>query len=239
MKKTTKKLSLGMKIASILACLALVSVGFASWWIVKLPETVTNNDGSFETYAVVDKEIQISTPTYDNSLIVFGKPASGTTRWLSYDANTVQAENLVSIMSFTVSIKDDTTTTLNTFLNKIKIEFDPQDANSVFDTAISNGSIAAPVVEYKVDNGNWTSAGAYTADKISFEIDAPAANTANVQIRFTFDWGTTCDGENPYTYFNGEGKTYEDYAEIAKALLTDVSKLNGVTYKVSIDCTAK
>ena len=245
MKKTTKKLSLGMKIASVLACLAIVSVGFASWWIVKMPNTIPDVQGSFESYAVVDKEIQISTPTYDDPKIVFGKPESGTTRWLAYDDTKVQDENLISTMSFTVSIKDDTSLTLDTFVKELNIEFAPQapteenETKNVFDKAIANGSIAAPVIEYKVNDGAWTSAGTYTTEKLAFTIPAPNTNTANVQIRFTFKWGADCGNQNPYIYFNAEGQTYEDDAETARALLSDVAKLTGTTYKVTIDCTAK
>lgn len=254
MKQRKFKFSLGMKIASILSCIALVSVGFASWWIVKLPTETKVEDGSFVAYTVVDKEILVSKPVFTDSIsnIVFGKPTTqGTTRWLSYDDKTVQTESLQATMSFTVSVKNDTTTPLNTFVNKIAIEFDPQttitqdeETIDVFDTAIKNGSIAAPVIEYKVGDGEWTSAGTYSSDKLAFEIDAPDTNTANVEIRFTFKWGSDCGGENPYTYFNGkdaEGnlRTYEDHADTARSVLSDIAKLAGKKYFVTINCTAK
>jgi hypothetical protein len=53
------KFSLGMKIVSLLSCVALVSMGFASWWILKLPETDPYTNGSFTAYAVAEKNITI------------------------------------------------------------------------------------------------------------------------------------------------------------------------------------
>ena len=56
MKQRKGKFTLGMKIASILSCIALVSVGFASWWIIRLPSPETKG-GSFEVYSVDEKKI--------------------------------------------------------------------------------------------------------------------------------------------------------------------------------------
>ena len=65
MKKTRKiKFTLGMKIASILCCVALVSVGFASWWIVNYPATTAVEAGSFTVYSVDTKNVKITDVTF-------------------------------------------------------------------------------------------------------------------------------------------------------------------------------
>ena len=52
-------MSLGVKIASILTCLALTAVGFASWLILKPAEEKTAS-GSFTVYSVEDNNIEIT-----------------------------------------------------------------------------------------------------------------------------------------------------------------------------------
>ena len=60
MKKGRKiKFTLGMKIASILCCVALVSVGFAAWWIVEFPVAQSTTAGNFTVYSVTNKKIVI------------------------------------------------------------------------------------------------------------------------------------------------------------------------------------
>ena len=142
MKKRTKKLTLGMKVASILACLALVSVGFASWWIIQFPETETVNDGSFEVYAVETKNITFENVQFvDGAQITYGYTnANPTYNWLGadkWDANTnptgVKPEKLSSTLQFKVVV-DDADADLDDYLQTIKIDFD---AGTAYEAAMA------------------------------------------------------------------------------------------------------
>ena len=97
MKKGRKiKFTLGMKIASILCCVALVSVGFAAWWIVEFPVAQSTTAGNFTVYSVTNKKIVIQNMKFlddandenptditpenkdtqiDDAAIVYGKPS--------------------------------------------------------------------------------------------------------------------------------------------------------------------
>ena len=262
MKKTTKKLSLGMKIASVLACLAIVSVGFASWWIVKFPAPTKATDGQFEVYAVNTKSIHFSNIAWGtvddaDSDVVFGHPGSGTAvRWLGYD-NDVQAQDLEAVLSFTVSVHNgeevtdelDSGSALKNYLDTISLVFDPQSAN--FDAAIGNG-IAAPKISYSLDGGtNWSDAQTYSADKYTLTInadtqtgnfaDAFTTGTQVVMVKFEFGWEYTPAGDstqtvNPYDYYNG--KTYKDaLATEAAGILSKINDIGNTTYKIDISTT--
>ena len=67
MKQKKFKFSLGFKIATILSCLALVSTGFASWWIVSIRnDNNGRQEGSFTVYAVEEKEVEVTIDSWTN-----------------------------------------------------------------------------------------------------------------------------------------------------------------------------
>ena len=217
MKKTTKKLSLGMKIASILACLALVSVGFASWWIVQLPDPVEYNEGSFTVYSVDTKNIKIENLEFANtpagessSTIIFGKTSGVTQKWLL--AEDIDDQNLTATFSFDVNLYDNYkedevndlgTGAINSYVDEITLDFLP----TGIDNAISNGYITAPKITYTYGTNN-TGTKTYSSGTTTLSIDMAGAtsNTAHVTVTIEFDWGATFGGQNPYEFYNAEGK---------------------------------
>ena len=261
MKKKTTKFSLGFKIVSILACLTLVSVGFASWWIIKPPAQQTA-EGSFEVYAVSTKNIAISAPTFEDvtldlngadqtvssSKIIFGKadfPTDATNhKWLLVGAD-VYDENLTATMNFNVSVKDgssDTSTTnLAELLESVKLTMV---IPTNLKTAITNGYITSKIA-YTTTNGT-TKQGEVaidgTKDSVELVIDMSGAvgvgdaivNSVDVEVTFEFDWGTKFHGENPYTYFNKSAYTETLAAEAADVLGT-LTNLNASTYSVTLE----
>ena len=237
MKTTIKsRFSLGMKIVGILSCLAIVSVGFAAWWIIKYPDPQSYESGSFTVYAVDEKEIQFTGITIQgNAEIVFGAPATpGTEGWLGY--TDMDEENLTAIVKFTVSM-GDANDQLSKYLDGINVTFDPGDAFELVDATY----LAAPKIYYQMDGtaGEWTE----LTDGL---VPAPNKDVADVYLKFEFGWGTATEGNNPYNYFNEKevdathatitDKTNKD---VAIDMLTVINGLNNNKYRVEISANPK
>ncbi len=266
MKRKKLKFSLGLKIASILSCLALVSIGFASWWIVKPPETKTT-EGSFEVYAVSTKDITISAPEFAEGKadIIFGKadfPEGQTNhKWLL--ATDVGDENLTATMTFTVSVTDGgkSTGTSNVydFLKEVKLTMT---VPAALKTALTGEYVDATQskITYTTVGGTEKSGEVAidgTKDTVELLIDMSGATAANdeapvvysvdVTVTFAFAWGEQFPsssedpdayGENPYIYFNKQAYT-EDLAAKANNVLTALFGLNNTTYSVTLEGVLK
>ena len=226
MKKGRKiKFTLGMKIASILCCVALVSVGFAAWWIVEFPQAKETTAGSFTVYDVTSKEIEITnvkfldddadaTPTavdfetpdanIDDAKIIFGHPVetNTTANWFGYDDSKVQAEDLETILQFDVAIKNaDNEDPISKFIETIKISFNVGDK---YHALIGQG-VAAPVVSYRIGTtGEFGTATAKTyvktpdVDNAPLEIEIPKAEFAtgeSVTVQVKFEFGWSFSGQ--------------------------------------------
>lgn len=241
------KLSLIVKIASVLACFAIASVGFASWWIINYPEAKEYNQGSFNAYTVSEKEITFGDVTaVGDANIVFGKPANTqtTTKWLG--SSDVDNENLTAVLKFDVTLDSEDNDALNTYLETIDVEFNTGDA---YAGLVGSGYVAAPTVSYKIgdDTTEYTTLTAGSDGKYS--IEAPTDKTATIYLKFDFGWGTATNEQNPYDYFNGQ--TYSaELAGQAKTMLeaiggvvqsdgTVVGGINSQKYNVKITATPK
>lgn len=189
MKRKTLTLTL-----SILACLALIGVGFASWIISA--NTSTNAKGNIIVDTVTDKSYVISAASWKggNSKISFGAPKEMTVTgaWLTNDS-TDKTENLTVTYQLTVTYADTKPATGLVNSNKIVATFGaPNDTN--YKKAISDGLIIAPENTIITE----TSAGVY-------------------EITVTYKWGKhfansadATEGVNPYTYYNGNGRQATD-----------------------------
>lgn len=255
MKKTTKKLSLGMKIASILACLAIVSVGFASWWIVNYPKPVEYTDGSFEVYGVETKNIYFDNMTWgtgkDDALIIFGYPTGATTnkgwfgysKWTEQNTDGVKEEDMTAVFNFTLKM-DDESETINNYMDVVTVTFTP-----VYDgfAALVNDTkyIAAPVIEYSLDGGtSWETGATYNGGATTFDIETETMTGSfqNIKLRFTFGWGeyfndeTTQENLNPFDFFNGQDYSV-DLAGEAQEVMVAIKALESASYKINIGST--
>lgn len=185
MKRKTLTLTL-----SILACLALIGVGFASWIISA--NTSTNAKGNIIVDTVTDKSYVISAASWKdgNSKISFGAPKemNVTGAWLTNDS-TDKTENLTVTYQLTLTYADTTPATGLVDSNKIVATFGaPNDPK--YNKAISDELIIAPESTIITE----TSAGVY-------------------EITVTYKWGKhfansadATEGVNPYTYYNGNGR---------------------------------
>lgn len=222
MKSTTKRFSLGIKIASILTCLVLTAVGFASWLIIKPAEDATK-DGSFMIYKVDTSEVTLEVES-TNSSIVFGKTdTTYENPWLV--ATDVAAEALTATFTVTASTGDDASVKLNSVADKIQVTFSIAEAcKDAFDAAIGD-YIAKPVVSIK--SGETVKATAnYENAEVVLSVDAEASNTQTFTVEIVFDWGTKTGGDNPYDYFNTKEATAENIA-LAQDVLTKVFNIKG------------
>ncbi len=234
------RFSLSAKIASILACVAILSVGFASWWIVNLPETQKVESGSFTVYTVEEKNITISTATLNPASIIFGYDATGTTKWLGH-SDDVAAESLSATLTFTVAV-DDTGAKLSDFLDSVTIDLTTSEA---YNNLVTSGYVANPVIT--------CAQGTVSGNNVTID-DADTLGVASLDVTatITFDWGTVTNGENPYVFFNDEDSkdssgigtgSHEDgtmtYAELASEMLNKISGLGTEKYTIEVKANGK
>ena len=263
MKATRKsRFSLGMKIACILSCLTLFTMGFASWWIVKMPEQRTQT-GSFEVYSVTRKNIDVTLTNADAPTIIFGKPSTGSATWLVASSD-VQTQSLTATITFDVTVKDNdvlsTETSVGDMLSKVSVTLAVPDADAMA-TAISKNYLATPTLTYTTTGGTAKSGNA-TYSNGTFTVDIPmdgavtsgstVYNTVSVSLTLTFTWGSAFGGTNtnPYTYFNsldyaestnvtGSAMEANAAAEIVLGAIEDLKGTGAGLYNVTIDATAK
>ncbi len=206
MKRKTLTLTL-----SILACLALIGVGFASWIISA--DATKNEKGNIIVDTVTDKSYVISAASWKdgNSKISFGAPKEMniTGAWLTNNS-TDKTENLTVTYQLTVTYADTTPATGLVNSNKIVATFGaPNDQN--YSKAISDGLIIAP----KSTTIKELPGGVYEIT-VTYKWGKHFANSADAE-----------EGVNPYTYYNGNerkandkiGETSTTYMQDAKTSL--------------------
>lgn len=240
--KHRRKFSLGIKIASILTCITILSAGFAAWWIVKLPTNITES-GSFTVKEVEKKEIQITDVTLTNPTIIFGSTDVANPTWLGADG--VATEALTATLTFTVSVKGNTQVNLDTLIDNITVTFAPDESTKAdFNAALGayekagsayNGKtfMAAPVMALTSAQTVRSNTNYSASAPGALVIEAPAANSTTVTMTVTFDWGTITGGENPYKFFNGLSYS-DDAADAAYAMLEKIYGLANVGYDIVI-----
>lgn len=214
MKRKTLTLTL-----SILACLALIGVGFASW-IISAEVSATPVEGSFIVDTVTDKSYKVEGAWLNSqSKITFGAPDTMNAKnpWLTNDSEG-KTENLTVTYQLTVTYGDKTPAT--GIANKITaLVTAPENAN--YTAAVDGGLIIAPtnatVVEALEGNGKYN-------------------------ITVTYQWGEHFGNVNPYTYYNAKTATDKlsgtetTYMQDAKTSLDTLSKIEE-TVKFTLNIT--
>ena len=269
LKKTLKKfrkvrLSLSMKIISLLSCLALVSMGFASWWIIKVDTGTTM--GSFTTYEVEKKNVKItnfkeggtalsdsnSDGTYEHkSEIIFGKPEGYQPEagaWLRPNGDH-EEQNLSFTYTFDLFAQDATDSSyvdVKDIVDQITLTLTPTTAGN-FKSAISNGYITSPTISYKI--GSTTGTGTLNYDSNSglttlvIDVDGNSAITSETVVTFevtiAFAWGTAFGSQNPYTHFNALPATDENVNTAFTALGELDTLMGDMTYEITYDITLR
>lgn len=213
MKRKTLTLTL-----SILACLALIGVGFASWIISA--NTSTKAEGSFIVDTVTDNRLVVEngrwitingtevTSDENSAKVSFGAPATmgKTDAWLTNDKNGT-TEKLTVVYELTVKTKGGE---FVSNLSSAEITGTVSCDNATYDPKY----VALPTL--KVTNkGN----GIY-------------------YLQLDFNWGTDFGGNNPYDYYNA--KPYTDaLAEEAFNKLDAIKALNNIKFTFNISVKNK
>lgn len=203
MKRKTLTLTL-----SILACLALIGVGFASWVIsAGKTETVT---GNIVVDDVSDKRISL---TYEwvggNSSIIYGWDENYTANDTDWLKNNTEDKKANLDLTLKVTVKDG-----NGNLYDPKSISATIAADEAYTTAKGNGVVGElPTL---------------TAAKESAE----STGVYNIKIHFT--WGEHFGGNNPLAFYNDGTKTAETYGEDAKEYLGYVAALKDCKFTVTI-----
>lgn len=211
MKRKTLTLTL-----SILACLALIGVGFASWIISA--NTSTEAKGSFIVDTVSDKSYTVTGDWKDEkSEIIFSAPTGDTTSgWLTNDS--AKKENLTVTYQLTVKYGDNTPATgiKDKIITTVSAPADPN-----YTAAVNGKLIIAPTNATVEETGKGT--GVYN-------------------ITVTYQWGEHFGKVNPYTYYNGKTATdtltdsTTTYMQDAKTSLNTLSKIEE-TVKFTLNIT--
>lgn len=214
MKRKTLTLTL-----SILACLALIGVGFASW-VISAEVSATPAEGSFIVDTVNDKSYKVEGAWLDSqSKITFGAPATmnASNPWLTNDSEG-KTENLTVTYQLTVTYGNGTKAT--GIANKITaVVTAPADKNY---TAAVNGKLIIAPTNATV-------------------VEAPEGN-GKYNITVTYQWGEHFGNVNPYTYYNAKTATDKlsgtetTYMQDAKTSLETLSKIEAsVVFTLNIN----
>jgi hypothetical protein len=239
MKKTAKRFSLGVRIASILTCLVVTAVGFASWLVVRPVEAV-DDYGSFTVYKVdtVDVEIDVNPTSTGSDTIIFGKTDT------DYDDAWVVADNVATEQlkaSFKVDVAavgESSTPNINSIISQLKISFSiNENIKADLKAAIDAGYITAPTVKV---GGSTKSYDVSTGAILEFLVDASAAASQSITVEVSFAWGGELDSTNPYDYFNSITDVQAEDADKAVAVLGAIYKINedlgeGSAFTLNID----
>ena len=212
MKRKTLTLTL-----SILACLALIGVGFASWIISA--DTSATDEGSFIVDTVTDNRLVATgrwitingeevTSDGNSSIVSFGAPAKmeNASAWLTNDSNG-EAEKLTVVYELTVKTK-----------------------GGAFVSNLANDAITGNVV---CNND------AYNANYVALpELTVTNKGNGIYYLQLDFNWGTDFGGKNPYVYYNE--KEYSDaLAEEAFNKLDAIKALNNIKFTFNISVKNK
>lgn len=213
MKRKTLTLTL-----SILACLALIGVGFASWIISA--EAKKEATGNIIVDTVADKTYVVSGEWLGNkSSIIFGAPATmdKSNPWLTNDSEG-KTENLTVTYQLTVKYGDNKPATgIKDKITALVVA--PENAN--YTAAVNGKLIIAPKNATVEETGEGT--GVY-----------------NITVKY--QWGEHFGKVNPYTYYNEKTATNTltdsttTYMQDAKTSLDTLSKIEE-TVKFTLNIT--
>lgn len=201
MKRKTLTLTL-----SILACLALIGVGFASWVISAGKSTTAT--GNIVVDDVSDKRISLSCKWVDEkSSIIYGWDENYTVKTTDWLKNNTEGKKADLDLTLKITVKDG-----NENL------YDPESisatitADEAYTTALGEGVVGALPT-----------------------LTAVRESTGVYKIVIVFTWGEHFGGNNPLAFYNDVTKSAETHGEDAKKYLGYVEALKDCTFTVTID----
>lgn len=213
MKRRTLTLTL-----CILACVALIGVGFASWVITN--DVAGTADGTVEVDTVDDQTHKITVLTTDAKVVFGPKTETQGSNWLRYNATGDKAEKLTVEIEFTVTNPDSLDDQA-----PFAFTLEEADADGYYAKALEKDYVAA-----------------LPTTGVGIECVAVEGTSEKYKVTITFAWGVAFGNENPSVYYNAhtanekiEG-TEVTYAEDAKTKLTAeaFTNLAKATFKLTI-----
>ena len=232
-KSRKRKFALSMKIAAMLSCIAIASVGFASWLIVIKPEDQSQS-GNITASTVSEKGLELSSSWVDSkNSIILGKPDPvANDKWLIAE-DSIAKEVLSATLNVTYKPVNITTARITVdFLGHIGAK--PESGTWNEDTArlvaikdyidvkvtVSGAGVASVSQTY--------SSGLEPIVINLTGLDAEGTNntvkTLTVLVEFSWKFGT---GVNPYTYYNGLANNAENRAAAKTALKAIYDAVHG------------
>lgn len=232
-KSRKRKFALSMKIAAMLSCIAIASVGFASWLIVIKPEDQSQS-GNITASTVSEKGLELSTSWVGSkNSIILGKPTGAANDgWLLAEGS-IDEEVLSATLNVTYKPVNITTAKITVdFLGHIGAK--PESAAWNEDTARLVAikdyiDVTVTVSGDGVSSVSKTYSSGLEAIVIDLTgLDAEEANnvekTLTVLVKFSWKFG---ENVNPYTYYNGLANNAENRAAAKTALKAIYDAVHG------------
>ena len=216
---------------SLLACIALLGVGFASWIITN--DAGDEANGNVQVDTVTNDSIELLNASATD--VVFG-PKSGQTGWLSTAGTTT--EQLTTTVTVKVSKADYYVngTDGDTKLKGLKVKL------AVVDNA-TGGFSKALAAKYVAETPYASEAMFILNAELAEGKFTAAVDSENVTLTFqiTFAWGTKFNGTNPSAFYNTKtatdtsGEDSLTWAQHAEKHLGQLNTyLTGVKFKVTV-----
>lgn len=210
MKRRTLTLTL-----CILACIALIGVGFASWVITYNKEAEVT--GNVQIDSISDKSHVVTVVEGKDQRVVFGAKAASTEvskPWLSSGKNEKNEddEKEYLVLTYTVEVSNyEDLASGKEFIVTVE-EVKGEDDSTPYAVALSNGLVAELPAQTDDESTN------------KVKIESTKTN-GQYTVTITFDWGTYFGGKNPTDFYNEKDPT---------AVRDDAIEITGqtsVTYK--------
>lgn len=242
MKMRRRKFGIGLKIASLLTTIAVVSVGLASW-IITVPTQEVTADGTIKVDTVSTNTVTltgtwVSVTESENTITVgadlgtapviyYGQPANPTATysWLTNDDTA--KENLTAWLKVTASATGTAT------VSNLTLTFTASNTTQ-FGEAIG-ASIGAPTFTvWKQSGENYVKGDTTTYSGTSAAVALAGSDVHTYYVKVEFSWGTDFGGINAYEYFNANAYSAEKASEATTKLTSLQEALNGVSYTMTV-----
>ena len=251
MKMRRRKFGIGLKIASLLTTIAVVSVGLASW-VITVPTQEVTAAGTITVDDVTTKQVTLTaewvnvtltgdtitgTSTSDDPVIYYGAPNKSIEgAWLTNDKATAddpQYENLTAWLKITAVATGMDVPDLAATLTAMDGEevFDLSTAVVTYGNEGQKRLVGDPTLTvYTTTDGTNYTKSSLAANKIT----AGDAYLDQYLIKIEFKWGEAFGGINAYEYFNANAYSAAKATEATTKLSALQTALSDITYKMTI-----
>lgn len=230
--KTKTKFTIA--IASVLSVAALAGTGYAGWVISSTKEEKGN--GEVIVYDVTDNSVELTVQENYAGKIIWGKTVkTAQYDWFGYD-DKVEDQNFNPSISFTVkNLKPAYTVEPQVHATLVVKASD--EALTAYNECRTDNLIVAPEANkaINIDAGiKPTASQTNDKDSFSYTLDLQESKDTNL-----FGWGSYFNG-NPINFYNAHTandtivETETTYFADAKAKMSKINELSGITFEISI-----